>query len=463
MDQKKFNLQESFEKGIRNIFQVAAFIILAGNLLDLLEFAHSNKTLLISNITTLLIISFFLGAYYLKIIPHKICFSVLIYTAIANIYLGKYISSITIISPIRVDFFLRDSLFIMLLIPLAAFTLNKLHAIVIGISYIVMLVVFSIYINNSFLNNSALLLVLVTAGFVGLTYYLVDLLEKALSDVKEHGEKIEHQNEDLIKANNLLNEKQRIIKEQSGKLMTQADELKFKNKELIRLVDSKNMFFSIIAHDLKNPFSIIIGYAELLKKKYQTLTDDKKSKYIEIIETTSVKTHNLLENLLNWSRTQSGTMHIEPDMFIINDVINEIIDLYSENLNSKSLEIEFSPEFLYEVYADREMISTVIRNLVSNAIKFSYKNNKITITLFESNDSVQCKIRDYGVGIENERLKYIFNIDYHLSTKGTDGELGSGLGLILCKIFMEKNKGILYTESKPNFGSCFSIVLPNQS
>jgi len=467
MEKREFNLNESFEKGIRNIYQIATYIILTGNLLDLLKFSNENSILLYSNTLNILIITFFIIGFYLKKIPYKICFSVLIYSILINIYLGKFVSNINIDDPLRIYFFMRDSLFVMFLIALAAFALHKIHSIIIGISYIILILVFSLYINNVFLTESALLVVIVTGGFIGLTHYLVSLFEKALFDLQENSRMIAEQNEILKNVNGLMKKRQQTIeeqaesiKEQSEKLVLQTNELTVKNHELNRLNDSKNMFFSIIAHDLKNPFSIILGYAELLKKKYQTLTDEKRTKYIELIESTSLKTHNLLDNLLNWARSQTGNIQFSPEMIILNDIIQEVLDLYDESIRNKSIEIDYSPDLLYEVYADKEMIGIVIRNLVSNAIKFSYTGGKISITISDSKDFVHCSIKDFGVGIEHEDLDKLFDIDKHLSSKGTSGETGSGLGLILCKIFVELNNGELFLESHVNEGSNFSIKIP---
>jgi two-component system, sensor histidine kinase and response regulator len=467
MDRSELNLHESFERGIRNIYQIAAYIILVGNLLDMVKFAHENKILFYSNVFNIIIVSIFLAGYYLKRIPYRIGFSILIYSAIFNMYTGKFLSSINASDPFRIYFFLRDSLFIMFLIPLAAFSLHKIHAVIIGVSYLLLLLFFSIFVNHNFLDESAFLMVIVTVGFIGLTYYLVVLFEKAMLDQQVKSRMIQDQNEIVNEANRLLKERQAIIekqdlaiKSQSTKLVGQAEELELKNEELVRLNDSRNLFFSIIAHDLKNPFSIILGYAGLLKDKYHSLTDEKRAHYIELIEASSVKTHNLLDNLLNWARSQTGSLKMKPEMFILNDTIQEVLDLYSENIRNKLLEVTYSPDLIYEVYADREMINTVIRNLMSNAIKFSFKEGRINIILNETEDFVQFSIKDSGLGISPTDMELIFDLDKHLTIPGTMGETGSGLGLILCKMFVEKNRGEIYVESLKNEGSLFSFTIP---
>lgn len=460
MDRKELNLHESFEKGIRNIYQITSFIVLTGNLLDIQKYGEQNVFTLYSNIINVLIILFFLTGYYLNKIPFKVGFTVLIYSILINIYLGKFFNQIDIHSPLRVQFFLRDSLFIILLLTLASFALNKIHSIIIGISYLILLLTFRFYLNNSFLNDSAILIIIVTVGLIGLTYYLVNLFEKALFDLLENSRMILKQNEILSSTNKILNEKQQTIEEQAEKLIQQSSELQIKNKELNRLNDSKNLFFSIIAHDLKNPFNVIMGYAELLKKKYKTLTDDKKLRYIELIESTSGKTHNLLDNLLNWARSQIDQIKLNIETLIINDIIQDSLDLYSENIRNKEIEIDYSPDLLYEVDGDRETISVVFRNLISNAIKFSHPKGKLLITIVESGNKIICSVKDYGIGIPQQNLDKMFDIDTHLSSVGTYGETGTGLGLILCKIFVEQNQGSIQVESKPNEGTCFIVKIP---
>lgn len=258
MDRSELNLHDSFEKGIRNIFQITAYIVLVGNLLDIFKFSHENRVLFYSNGINIIIITFFLIAFYLGKISYKISFSVLIYSIAVNMYIGKFFSSIDSADPFRIYFFLRDALFIMLLIPLGAFALHKIHAIIIGVSYLILLVLFSIQVNNIFLEESAFIMVVVTAGFIGLTYYLVDLFEKAMLDQQEKSLLIQNHNEVLNEVNRLLKERQLKIedqdialKDQSEKLIIQATELQEKNIELVKLNDSRNLFFSIIAHDLK--------------------------------------------------------------------------------------------------------------------------------------------------------------------------------------------------------------------
>jgi signal transduction histidine kinase len=467
MDRSHLNLHDSFEKGIRNIFQITAYIVLVGNLLDIFKFSHENKVLFYSNGLNIIIITFFLIAFYLGKISYKISFSVLIYSLAVNMYIGKFFSSIDSADPFRVYFFLRDALFIMLLIPLGAFALHKIHAIIIGVSYLILLLVFSIQVNNIFIEESAFIMVVVTAGFIGLTYYLVDLFEKAMLDQQEKSLMIQNHNEVLNEVNRLLKERQLkiedqdiAIKGQSEKLMIQATELQEKNIELVKLNDSRNLFFSIIAHDLKNPFSIILGYAGLLKNKYSSLTDEKRTRYIELIEASSVKTHNLLDNLLNWARSQTGSLTMKCEMFVMNDLIQEVLELYSENIRNKDIIVNYSPDLMYEVYADKEMIKTVIRNLVSNAVKFCIKEGTIKINMIETDEHVQFSIEDNGVGISETDQESIFDIDKHLTSPGTMGETGSGLGLILCKIFIEKSQGNISVVSQINKGSKFTFSVP---
>jgi signal transduction histidine kinase len=264
-----------------------------------------------------------------------------------------------------------------LLLSLASFSLNKVHALIIGISYLIIIVIFSLIIENQFLYESLPLILVVIAAYTGLTYYLVNLFEKALLFGQSVIQQIRTQNLELNNVNALLEEKQQIIEEQSSKLEEQSLQLQAKNLELTQLNESKNRFFSIIAHDLKNPFNQILGFVTFLRDKFSILPEEKKIHYLGLIESTSLKTYSLLENLLNWSRSQTHNIKINPGNINLNDIIIDIQNLYSERIRAKSLDIVFVPEKKFEAYADKDMLATVIRNLFSNAVKFSNPEGKL--------------------------------------------------------------------------------------
>ena len=220
------------------------------------------------------------------------------------------------------------------------------------------------------------------------------------------------------------------------------------------------MFFSIIAHDLKNPFSVIIGYCELLimevkNKDYQIVEE-----ISGIILDSSKKILDLLGNLMDWAKSHTGRMIFNPAPFQLAEVILEVTDIFDLIAKQKNIAIRKEVSDQITINADRDMISTVIRNLVSNAIKFSRSGTEIIISARESTDSVTFSVKDFGVGIPPYDLAKLFRIDASLSRSGTNNERGNGLGLILCKEFVERHGGKIWVESEKDQGSTFFVSLP---
>ncbi|MCD4771823.1 MAG: hypothetical protein K8R41_00400 [Bacteroidales bacterium] len=250
------------------------------------------------------------------------------------------------------------------------------------------------------------------------------------------------------------------LKELNKHLSVEVEERK-KSEILLRDVNaSKDKLYSIIAHDLKSPFSTLIGFSDLLVEDWNIFTDDKRYEMIKMIQSTSNNTFNLLINLLEWSRYQIGNFKYEPKRFDFNQLAIETYSHLNGQALLKNITIDLNIRNETFVFADYNMISTVFRNILSNAIKYSFRNGKINITANIQNEIFTCCIHDNGVGINKENYKNIFKTDSNFTEKGTDGESGTGLGLVLCKEFMEKNKGKLTVESEENKGSEFCFTLP---
>jgi PAS domain S-box-containing protein len=268
--------------------------------------------------------------------------------------------------------------------------------------------------------------------------------------------------EDLQETNSLLEERQEEIQQQAEELAAQADNLRKINNELERLNRTKDKFFSIIAHDLRNPFHAIIGFSELLTKEYKSMSDQQKIGLLELINVSSEGAFNLLENLLQWARTQTDKIQFSPETIDIHEIIMSTINLLSISAEKKHIKLNNTVETKTIVYADRNMINTVIRNLVSNAVKFTQTGGEITISISESPKSWEVKVKDTGIGMNKENLGKLFRIDTYHSTSGTSGETGTGLGLIICKEFVEKHDGKIKVESEEKKGSTFSFTIPRK-
>jgi two-component system, sensor histidine kinase and response regulator len=235
-----------------------------------------------------------------------------------------------------------------------------------------------------------------------------------------------------------------------------------KNNELklIELNTTKDKFFSIIAHDLKSPFNSILGFSELLLAHVNEKDYEQIGEFANIIRQSSIKAMNLIMNLMEWAQSQSGRIEFNPEYFEINTIVNEAILLMEGSAEQKSIIItnKLAPDI--QVNADKNMISTVLRNLISNAIKFTQPNGKISVTSVVNHNELTISVMDTGVGISEDRINNLFKIGEGYSTHGTKEEHGTGLGLILCKDFIEKNDGKIWAESIVGKGTTFFFSLP---
>ena len=217
--------------------------------------------------------------------------------------------------------------------------------------------------------------------------------------------------------------------------------LKENQKRLIELNATKDKLFSIIAHDLRTPFSSILGFSELLLEDAKDFDELETEEYLELINTTAKSTLVLLDNLLNWAKSQSGQIIYKPKKYILSSIIEETIKNSNSTAKIKNISINQIQTDEIAVNADENMMKTVLRNLISNAIKFTKPGGSITVSAIQKHKYVEISVSDNGVGIKNETLKKLFDISENTTTKGTEKENGSGLGLILCKEFVEKHKG----------------------
>ena len=236
--------------------------------------------------------------------------------------------------------------------------------------------------------------------------------------------------------------------------------IKNKNSELLKINSTKDKFFSIIAHDLKSPFNIILGYSDLLKSKYDDFTSDERKDFINEIDTASKRTFTLLENLLLWARSQTNKIEIVKENLNLKKVVIESIDAYKPGTKKKNISLVIDIPDMFFINADKFTMSTVIANLFSNAIKFTPINGNIKIEVSQMDKFLEISISDSGVGIPPEIIPGLFLPGESVSTLGTDNEKGSGLGLLLCKEFVEKNGGKITVESEVGKGTNIKFTVP---
>ena len=236
-------------------------------------------------------------------------------------------------------------------------------------------------------------------------------------------------------------------------------EIKKTNAALTKLNAEKDKFFSIIAHDLKPPFNAIVGFSEILDEQVKENNYQGIEEYTGIILHSSQRAMDLLMNLMEWSRSQTGKMEFNPAYFQMTELINEVELLLDNAAGQKSITITKTLPNNVPVFADKNMMSTVLRNLISNAIKFTHPGGWIIISA-EEKEGLTVSVIDNGVGIPKDRIEQLFRIDENYSTYGTQNERGTGLGLILCKEFIEKHGGKIWVESEEGKGSIFYFTIP---
>ena len=233
------------------------------------------------------------------------------------------------------------------------------------------------------------------------------------------------------------------------------------NNSLKELNATKDKFFSIIAHDLKSPFGTVIGFSDVLLERVQENNYEEAEEIAEIIKHSSERAMALLMNLLEWSRSQTGRMEYNPRQIEIRSLVDEVCELLSETAKQKSILLLREIPSSNSIYADSAMISTVVRNLISNALKFTNPGGKIVISAEKKPKEWLVTVSDNGVGIPESIIPKIFNIEGNVSTNGTQNEQGTGLGLILCKEFVEKHGGQIGVESEVATGSTFHFTIPD--
>lgn len=237
-------------------------------------------------------------------------------------------------------------------------------------------------------------------------------------------------------------------------------QLQKKNEQLRELNASKDKFFSIIAHDLKTPFSALLGFTRAVADSSVNFSPDEMNEIFIDLRKSAENLYALLENLLSWSRIQKGVMEHQPDHIDLHELVMQNVTLFTPNTMQKQITLLNSLKKETFAYADHNMVDTVIRNLLSNALKFTDTNGKVEVSATQDDQFVEVSVTDTGVGIREEDIPKLFRIDVKYKNIGTAGEEGTGLGLNLCKDLVEKNGGKIWVESEVGKGTTFRFTLP---
>jgi PAS domain S-box-containing protein len=261
----------------------------------------------------------------------------------------------------------------------------------------------------------------------------------------------------LVGINRDITERKRM----EAQLLTAHTELRETNAQLAQLNASKDKFFSIVSHDLRSPLTILLGLSELIDDNVTRYSPDRIKLYTKELRDAAEKVYALMENLLTWSRVQRNVMEYTPHELDVYDLVTEAFELFQAAARQKAITLRNTVPPGTMVYADYAMVYTVLRNLMSNALKFTPKGGgHIEMSAKQENTTIEVAVSDTGIGIPKEDLSKLFRIDIRYSHAGTDGEEGTGLGLILCKELIEKNRGTMRAESTVGQGTTFRFTLP---
>lgn len=278
--------------------------------------------------------------------------------------------------------------------------------------------------------------------------------------LQKTNKELDEANDELLQLNEVIGAINETLKENLQEINTLNNHLAVKNEKLYELNATKDKFFSIIAHDLKNPFSAILGFSDLLLENIHNYNRNKILDFLKIIRSASKNAYHLLENLLVWSRSQSGKIEFNPTINDLSEIIKENIELIESQSAKKGIQVSADINDGPAVCYDVNMINTVMRNLLTNALKFTNQNGRVTVSAKQTGSEYEITVSDTGVGISPENLQKLFKIDSKFQRQGTDAEKGTGLGLILCKEFVEKHGGHIWVESQIGKGSDFKFTLP---
>jgi len=383
--------------------------------------------------------------FYKKRIGINTVFKLQILAILVNMILSHYINPID--SKKFTDTFLRNAITLGMLVPIYGLFSGKRNIFHIGFVYLFLLISSMVRVSDQFLIDNSPFLILNGIIYSVGVYYILDMLEKMRIKQMNLNSILKNKTDELVLKNSDLEKKNLQISEQT--------------KELAELNATKDKLFSIIAHDLRSPISSIMGFSELLMERSIDKNDKNSKDFISIINSTSRQTLTLLENLLEWTKAQSGQIDFKPVKLEIQPIIATVLDDMNSSASLKGITLNSVVSADIFAFADRNMLLTILRNLLSNAIKFTKTGGNVNIKARKIFGQIEILIEDDGIGMDEADQKKLFDLGVNFTTPGTANERGSGLGLILCKEFIEKNGGKISVESEADKGSKIIFTLPS--
>jgi signal transduction histidine kinase len=430
----------------RHFVILLSIVVFIGYIVDLIVLENKPYAFL-ANLLSIGIVILTVVLTYFFIINVKLSFAIVLYSLLLNIFVSFFINA-EISGPVEAET-LRSLLFICMLIPVAGFVIEKKHALIIGGILLSLYLIVIIVSPNKYLLENFYLISVSLIGYTMGMYYLLYLWEKFVIEQKVLIDELEERNNELGRANSLLSEQNSFIESQK--------------EELNSTIESRDKLLTVISHDIKNPLFAIISFCDLIKDKISHAEFERVNLYSEMIQISANNLYRLVLNLLDWTRFQGGKLQSYKQVIDAEQNIIETIKLFDNSFKQKDIELNKTIQAGTKIFADINMFNTIIRNLISNAIKYCPSGGKININSKIENDNYYFIISDTGGGMRPEEIDSILNKTTNISTVGTEGESGTGLGLVLCKEFISLHNGELSINSAVGVGSEFIVCLPVQS
>jgi len=463
---QKLGFHKYYEKKLSLFYYILSLLGVVGNILDILTIYLKNPTYeLYLNIVAIVLLIIAMALYNRQLISLKTGFIIAIYTIYGNMLLSNYAF---VHEQFHEFYLLRETIFVGFLVTATFLFVNQKNGLLIGFTYL-LFYTFAVYDSGSefLISNLYIIFIIFTCYMLTLSLFY-RFINNSINTIQEDALIIKTQNERLTLANKELSESQIQINAQHEELITlseslykQNEDLGDKNKKLEDAVHQKSKFFSIIAHDLKSPISSITSLTEQMLENYENMTEEKKKGWLHKSLHSTKLLYELLENLLVWSRSQIGMIELNPEAINLNETIEKILNIYRNYASNKSVNLITSLKKDVLIFADKMMLETVLRNLISNAIKYSFEYGTVFIKAEMSDQHIIVSVIDSGVGISPGKQNTLFDLNDNVITLGTSGEKGTGLGLRISKEFIEKHNGKIWIESKAKEGTSINFSIPN--
>ena len=410
------------------IVSLVGLVGLVGYIIDALLFPVSYE-LALMNIVCSFFTSLALIFHIVKKPRIELSLSLFALILLINLLLAPFFQ---ISEPDFSAFYIRNTLFFWVIMPLLGLTIHKNMFIISAILYLVQFGVILLVSKNPFLVNSSATIFLVLIGYLYIILFLLRMLEEAAQKTEKLITELRNNNNELIN----------------------------KREELSSLVKTKDKLFSVLAHDLQSPFMGISGLSDMIKENAEKGNTDEVIEYSKMIADTTKRTSTLFTNILDWAASQTGELEMKHTINNLDECLDETIALLQDHQQRKNITIQRDNTNI-EFSSDPNALKTVLRNLISNALKFTPNDGIIKISAKKSKDEVVVSISDSGVGIKSDLIPMIFKMDSYISTEGTDQEQGTGIGLSLCREMIARHNGKIWAESELGQGSVFHFSLPD--